>query len=96
MLRFSMPLISVQDLPAAIKSRSRFSSSGVQRTLGITQSFLHLQPDLDQAADGFGTRHLNVLHGYPGVNRSDMLTVHTDDLRLTGTRRLLSVRRMSR
>jgi hypothetical protein len=28
-------LISVQDLPAAIKLRSRSSSSGVQRTLGI-------------------------------------------------------------
>jgi hypothetical protein len=36
MLRLSMPLISVHDLPAAIKLRSRFSSSGVQRTLGIT------------------------------------------------------------
>src|ERR1019366_8391739 len=45
MLRLSVPLISVQDLPAAIKSRSRFSSSGVQRTLGITQSFLRLQPE---------------------------------------------------
>jgi hypothetical protein len=53
-LRLSVPLISVQDLPAAIKSRSRFSSSGVQRTLGIMQSFLRLQPELDQAADGFG------------------------------------------
>src|SRR3984893_16729265 len=31
MLRLSEPLISVQDLPAAIKLRSRFSSSGVQR-----------------------------------------------------------------
>jgi len=29
-LRLSVPLISVQDLPAAIKSRSRFVSSGVQ------------------------------------------------------------------
>ena len=34
--------------PAAIKSRSRFSSSGVQRTLGITQSFLRPQPELGQ------------------------------------------------
>src|ERR1019366_10356180 len=53
MLRLSVPLISVQDLPAAIKSRSRFSSSGVQRTLGITQSFLRLQPRLAQALKGF-------------------------------------------
>jgi hypothetical protein len=44
------------DLPAAIRSRSRSSSSGVQRTLGTTQSFLALQPDLNQAADGFGPR----------------------------------------
>jgi hypothetical protein len=35
MLRLSMPLISVHDLPAAIRSRSRSSSSGVQRILGI-------------------------------------------------------------
>jgi hypothetical protein len=54
MLRLSVPLIIVQDLPAAIKSRSRFSSSGVQRTLGITQSFLHLQPELDQAVFSTG------------------------------------------
>src|ERR1035437_3110039 len=53
MLRLSVPLISVQDLPAAIKSRSRFSSSGVQRTLGITQSFLRLQPRLAHALKGF-------------------------------------------
>jgi hypothetical protein len=39
MLRLSVALISVHDLPAAIKSRSRFSSSGVQRTVGITRSF---------------------------------------------------------
>jgi hypothetical protein len=39
MLRFRIPLINVQDLPAAIKSRSRFSSSGVQRTLGIIRHF---------------------------------------------------------
>jgi hypothetical protein len=46
MLRLSMPLISVHDLPAAIKLRSRFSSSGVQRTLGITQSTFCFQPQL--------------------------------------------------
>jgi hypothetical protein len=50
MLRLSMPLISVHDLPAAIRSRSRSSSSGVQRILGITQSFASLEPELDQAA----------------------------------------------
>jgi hypothetical protein len=44
MLRLSMPLISVHDLPAAIKLRSRSSSSGVQRTLGITQSSFCFQP----------------------------------------------------
>jgi hypothetical protein len=36
MLRLSEPLISVQDLPAAIKLRSRFSSSGVQRIQAFT------------------------------------------------------------
>ena len=36
MLRLSLALIRVHDLPAAIKSRSRFSSSGVQRAIGIT------------------------------------------------------------
>src|SRR6478609_3008655 len=36
-----MPLISVYDLPAAIKSRSRFSSSGVQRSPGITRGFCY-------------------------------------------------------
>jgi hypothetical protein len=41
-----MPLTSVDDLPAAIKLRSRFSSSGVQRTLGITQSSFCFQPQL--------------------------------------------------
>ena len=51
MLRLSMPLINVHDLPSAIKSRSRFSSSGVQRTLGMIQSLLGLEPELDQAAD---------------------------------------------
>src|SRR6267378_3220041 len=50
MLRLSMPLISVHDLPAAIRSRSRSSSSGVQRILGITQSFASLELELDQAA----------------------------------------------
>jgi hypothetical protein len=53
MLRLSMPLISVHDLPAAIRSRSRSSSSGVQRILGITQSFAGLQPELDQVAEVF-------------------------------------------
>jgi len=33
MLRLSMPLINVHDLPAAIRLISRFSSSGDQRTL---------------------------------------------------------------
>jgi len=43
------PLISVQDLPAAIKSRSRFVSSGVHRTLGIRQSFSGAQTPALQA-----------------------------------------------
>jgi hypothetical protein len=46
MLRLSVALISVHDLPAAIKSRSRFFSSGVHRTLGITQSFSSVQTQL--------------------------------------------------
>ena len=33
-----MPLISVQDLPSAIKSKSRAVSSGVHRTLGFIQT----------------------------------------------------------
>jgi hypothetical protein len=37
MLRLRTPLIDVHDLPAAIRSTSRLSSSGVQRILGITQ-----------------------------------------------------------
>src|ERR1700730_12601377 len=36
MLRLSVPLIGVQDLPAAINLRSRFSSSGVQRIQAFT------------------------------------------------------------
>jgi len=39
----------VQDLPAAIKSRSRFVSSGVHRTLGIRQSFSGAQTPALQA-----------------------------------------------
>lgn len=46
MLRLSVALISVHDLPAAIKSRSRFFSSGVHRTLGITESFPAFRPQL--------------------------------------------------
>jgi hypothetical protein len=68
MLRFSVPLIKVQDLPAAINSRSRFSSSGVQRTLGITLSFLRFQPELDQSADGFGAAWFISLFGRPSIN----------------------------
>src|ERR1019366_1898793 len=49
MLRLSAALISVHDLPAAIKSRSRFFSSGVHRTLGITQSFSSVQTPALQA-----------------------------------------------
>ena len=60
MLRLSMPLISVHDLPAAIRSRSRSSSSGVQRILGITQSFSSLEPELDQTAHKL---ILSVIHG---------------------------------
>jgi hypothetical protein len=44
MLRLSIPLISVQDFPAAIKSRSRFSSSGVQLFRGAvppSQRYTH-------------------------------------------------------
>ena len=43
MLRLRMPLIDVHDLPAAIRSTSRSSSSGVQRILGITQSISRFQ-----------------------------------------------------
>ena len=50
-------------------------------------SFLRLQPELDQAADGFRATDLRVLHGGPGINRSDLLIVHAHDLRLTGARR---------
>jgi len=56
MLRLSMPLISVHDLPAAIRLISRFSTSGDQRTLGITQSILLLfSPQLYTPATGFAT-----------------------------------------
>jgi hypothetical protein len=43
MLRSRMPLIDVHDLPAAIRSTSRSSSSGVQRTMGITRSLSSFQ-----------------------------------------------------
>ena len=61
MLRLSMPLISVHDLPAAIRSRSRSSSSGVQRILGITQSFASLQ---HRARPGSGS-----VPQHPGVRK---------------------------
>lgn len=50
MLRLSLALIRVHDLPAAIKSRSRFSSSGVQRAIGITQSFSNVAVALQAGA----------------------------------------------
>src|SRR5260370_34395115 len=55
MLRLSEPLISVQDLPAAIKLRSRFSSSGVQRI----QEFAPVISSPSARARPGGERHLS-------------------------------------
>ena len=44
----------------------------------------HRQSALDQAADRFGAGDLKFLHGYPRIDRRNLLIVHMDDLRLSG------------
>jgi hypothetical protein len=39
----------------------------------LWRSFLHSQPELDQAADGFGAAGLIILSGGPSVDRSPHL-----------------------
>jgi hypothetical protein len=39
----------------------------------LWRSFLHFQPELDQAADGFGAAGLIILSGGPSVDRSPHL-----------------------
>src|ERR1700733_2277684 len=49
---------------------------------------LRLEPDLDQAADGFGATDLDILLGNPGIDCSNLPVMHAHDLRLTGPRGL--------
>ena len=87
--RLSAALMNVHDLPAAIRPRSRSSSSNVQRILGITQSFLCLQPEFDQAADGFGAAGQIFLLAAPIVELLRHIWLHPHANQVPGHRRAL-------
>ena len=51
------------------------------RIIGGFEYILHLQPELDQTADGFGAADVRFLHGNPCINCSNLLIMQTHDLR---------------
>jgi hypothetical protein len=64
-LAFS-PLLGLLTVKLSIAFDARIREGGAL-SLRRRRFHLHGKAKLDQAADGFGTRHLTVLQGYPSV-----------------------------
>jgi hypothetical protein len=56
-------------------------------TSGMFLSRLRLQPQLDQAADGFGAGRFVILRCDPSIDCRYLLIMHSNNLRLADTRR---------
>jgi hypothetical protein len=82
--RYEALVFLAVDISSGIFPAARSHDFADQLTVGWSR-FLRLQPDLDQAADGFGTADLLALCLDPIIDRFQLLIMHADDLRLART-----------